>query len=107
MGDSPGDDQFGRVQENFRVLVGLQTSLHTPIVVAGQVATTSSTTSGSSRTGITIPPDEAVPYQDLPSDDADPVPRWLIRLGSVNWDATQRAGTAYSRWIWVCIRSSR
>jgi hypothetical protein len=85
------DDQFGRVQENFRVLVGLQISPHTPIVVAGQTVTTSSTTSGSSLTGITIPPDEAVPYQDLPSDDADPVPRWLIRLGSVNWDATRRA----------------
>jgi hypothetical protein len=85
------DDQFGRVQENFRVLVGLQTSLHTPIVVAGQTVATSSTSSGSSLTGITIPPDEAVPYQELPRDDADPVPRWLIRLGSVNWDATQRA----------------
>jgi hypothetical protein len=85
------DDQFGRVQEHFRVLVGLQTSLHTPIVVAGQTVATSSTTTGSSLTGITIPPDEAVPYQDLPSDDADPLPRWLIRLGSVNWDATARA----------------
>jgi hypothetical protein len=82
------DGQFGRVQERFRVLVGLQPSLHTPIVVAGQAVTTSTTTSGSTLAGITIPPDEAVPYQDLPSDDADPVPRWLVRLGSVNWDAS-------------------
>jgi hypothetical protein len=85
------DDQFGRVQERFRVLVGLQTSLHTPIVVAGQTVAISTTSAGSTLTGITIPPDEAVSYQDLPSDDAASVPRWLIRLGSVNWDATQRA----------------
>lgn len=85
------DDQFGRIQEHFRVLVGLQTPLHTSIVVAGQTVATSTTTSGSTLTGITIPPDEAVPYQELPTDDADPVPRWLIRLGSVNWDASARA----------------
>ena len=82
------DDQFGRVQERFRVLAGPQPSPHSPIVVAGQTVTTSSTTSGSTLAGITIPPDEGVPYQDLPTDDADPPPRWLVRLGSVNWDAT-------------------
>jgi len=84
------DDQFGRVQEGFRVLVGIQSSQHTPIVVAGQTVTTSFTTSGSTLTGITIPPDEGVPYQELPTDDTDPPPRWLIRLGSVNWDAAGR-----------------
>src|SRR5438874_2180980 len=61
------------------------------IVVGLELEERDPTSAASTLSGITIPPDEAVPYQDLPSDDADPVPRWLVRLGSVNWDASPGA----------------
>jgi hypothetical protein len=70
-------DQFGRVRERFRLLVGPRDDLRDAIVVDGQQVDPPA-----------IPADESVPYQEL-SDD-DPPPTWLVRLGSVNWDGTQQ-----------------
>lgn len=65
-------DQFGRVRERFRLLVGPRDDLRDAIVVDGQQVDPPA-----------IPADESVPYQELRG---DPPPTWLIRLGSVNWD---------------------
>ncbi len=81
-----GENQLTRVREQFRILVGRQDDLRSPIIVAGQsfYDQAASSTAGA----LTIPPDESVPYQELVDD--DPLPRWLVRLGSVHWDG--RAG---------------
>src|SRR5207253_3636409 len=76
-------DQFGRVRERFRLVVGPQASMHGAVIVDGQRADASSTAQ------VPIPPDEDVPYQEL--SDGDPLPTWLIRLGSVNWNGPLQA----------------
>jgi hypothetical protein len=76
-------DQATRVLERWRILVGPQPLLHQDIIVAGQVVHPATGTP--TGQGLTIPADESVPYQELP-DQEDPLPRWLVRLGSVNWD---------------------
>lgn len=70
-------DQFGRLRERFRLLVGPRDDLHEAVVVDGQRVAASA-----------MPADESVPYQEL-SDD-DPPPTWLIRLGSVNWNGPEQ-----------------
>jgi hypothetical protein len=67
-------EQFGRVQETFRI-VSEPPPANDPIIVAGEDTTISEKFS--------VPSDQSVPFQEF-SDDV--ITRWLVRLGSVNWD---------------------
>lgn len=73
--------QFGRVRETFRIVVEPGMPRHDPVVVAGkEVGPPPPPHPGD----LTIPLDESVPYQEFPAEET--TPRWLVRLGSVNWD---------------------
>jgi hypothetical protein len=92
--DTP--DQFGRVRESFRVVVGTPLtilSLHENVTVAGKVVTPREAPPPAQATGpnleLETPPDESVAYQQFPDDELDREARWLVRLGSVNWDGKQ------------------
>lgn len=77
------DGQSSRVLETFRIVVDPPAPTHDNVIVAGKAA---SSPPLASQGDLTIPADQSVPYQELPDDTADP--RWLVRLGSVNWDGT-------------------
>jgi hypothetical protein len=65
-------EQQTRLSEGFEILVDPQGDPHDAVVVDGHEAAP-------------LPPDEAVPHQELPRyGDAD---RWHVRIGSVNWTA--------------------
>jgi len=68
-----GDDGYTRLRETFRIVVDPRAPKHGPIIVGGAT--------------VTVPPDLSVPHQELP--DADQ--RWLVRLGTVRWDAPNAA----------------
>lgn len=73
-GDCSTSDQNKRVEEEFRIYVDPdKNAKRDPIVVDGKNATAAS-----------IPDDQSVPYQELPEEATS---RWLIRLGTVTWDA--------------------
>jgi hypothetical protein len=79
-------DQFGRVQETFRIVVEPGQPTHDPIVIAGKDVDLPPLPN---QGGLTIPADASVPYQEF--SDGENLPRWLVRLGSVNWDGTQHS----------------
>jgi hypothetical protein len=70
-------DQFGRLRERFRLMVGPRGDLHDAVVVDGQLVEPPA-----------IPADESVSYQEFSND--VPLPTWLVRLGSVNWNGPQQ-----------------
>jgi hypothetical protein len=71
------NNQYSRIVETFRVVVEPDPAkLADPITVSGVAAKAAD-----------LPLDGSAPYQEFPDDESDP--RWLIRLGSVNWDGTK------------------
>jgi hypothetical protein len=76
-------NQFERVLENFVFAAGPQASQHADVVVDGQSVPVTAI-----PPALTIPEDESVPFQELPDEETSP--RWLIRLGSVQWDGPNR-----------------
>lgn len=82
-------DQRGRVRESFRFAVGAQPMPHDPIQVGGRSATVPGELPAgsvpSAPAAPSIPRDKSVPYQEFPDEGTSP--RWLVRLGSVNWEA--------------------
>lgn len=81
------DSQLGRVRERYRIVVGPQLTERDALVVAGRTVTSSATSPATTSTGIVVPADESAPFQELPDPlEGDLPARWLIRLGSVNWD---------------------
>lgn len=76
-------NQFERVLETFVFVAGPQANQHADVVVDGQSVPVSAT-----PPALTIPEDESVPHQELPDEETSP--RWLIRLGSVQWDGPNR-----------------
>jgi hypothetical protein len=79
------ENQFSRVRESFQIIVEPKTIAHDDITVAGKAVTPPPPVNAGD---LTIMPDESVPYQELPDDDASSF--WLIRLGSANWDGVNQ-----------------
>src|SRR5262245_3004307 len=80
--------RFGRVQENYRIVIQPALPTHDPVVVDGQqVFPPAPPPAPPPPAGqLTIPLDQSVPYQEFPDDEADPRPLWLVQLGNVKWD---------------------
>ncbi len=76
-------DQNKRVHEEFVPVIQPPSPTHLAIVVDGRTPPVRTLTTP--ETDVAIPEDESVPYQDFP-DAANA--RWLVRLGSVTWNAT-------------------
>ncbi len=75
-------EEFSRVLETFRIVVQPIPPPHDSVIVDGkEVGPPPPLNDGD----LTIPPDESAPYQEFP-DGTETIPRWLVRLGSVNWD---------------------
>lgn len=77
-----------RVRETFRIVVGPQPSPHDALRIAGQNVSPvgAPVAAGMPVTAPpVVPPDESVPYQEFPG--AQLPVQWLVRLGSVLWDA--------------------
>jgi hypothetical protein len=70
-------NQFGRIVETYRFEIDPPPPPNDDVIVNGKSVNPAST-------DITIPVDDSVPYQEFPDDSNDP--RWLIQLGTVNWD---------------------
>lgn len=70
-----------RAIETLRIMLDPVTSVN-DVMVAGEVALPEP------AAGASIPKDASVPYQTLP--DEPPIPLWLIRVGSVQWDGAAR-----------------
>lgn len=82
-----GTTQFTRVRETFRIVPAPDPPTHDAITVDGQAATRRADVDPANPPAVIIPDDESVPYQELPLETDDP--RWLVRLGSVQWDGTR------------------
>lgn len=75
-------DEFSRLRETFEIVIEPKSPTHESIVTAGlQVEFPPLTTQGD----LVIPEDLSVPQQQLTNPD---VRKWLLRLGSANWDGT-------------------
>jgi hypothetical protein len=84
-------DQYARIIETFEIVVEPKQPFHGDVIVGGKALQTAPFPPPSpppANPDLTIPPDESVPYQELPDDQNQP--RWLIRLGSVNWDGVNQ-----------------
>ena len=76
------EEDFSRLSETFEIVIEPKPPQHESIAVAGQeVAFPPMPSQGDLR----IPEDLSVPYQQLTNPD---VRRWLLRIGSANWDGT-------------------
>ena len=72
------------LNDYFKIVVDPGVSTHDKVMVAGKEEDTPSSTQvypSTDLNNLTIPPDESVPYQELP-DDADR-PEWLVPIGWV------------------------
>ena len=86
-------DQNKRINEQFRIVIEPAPPLHGNIIVDGK--SVKPKTGPADTSPITIPQDESVPYQELPD---SPAERWLVRLGTVSWNAlTQQFEAAAAR----------
>lgn len=72
-----GTDQYGRIQETYKIVVDPKPPTHDDVMVNGKAENPTST-------DVPIPADESVPFQEFPDDDNQPT--WLVQLGWVNWD---------------------
>jgi hypothetical protein len=72
-----GTNQFGRIQETYRIVVDPKPPTHDDVIVNGKPENPTST-------DFPIPQDESIPFQEFPDDNNQPA--WLIQLGWVNWD---------------------
>jgi hypothetical protein len=79
------DDPFSRIRETFRIVIEPSPPVRDAIVVDGKAVGPPPLPSPDN---LTIPPDESTAYQELPDDGG--ATRWLIRLGSVQWDGGNR-----------------
>jgi hypothetical protein len=70
-------NQFGRIQETYRIIVDPKSPTREHINVGGQDAE-------AGTSDIMLPADFSVPYQEFPDDDT--APEWLVQIGKVNWD---------------------
>ena len=77
------EEQYTRVLETYRILVGPQEPIHDPVIVDGRKAGVPP-----NQGYWTIPTDESVPYQELLYSEKEP--RWLVKVGSVHWDGVNR-----------------
>lgn len=74
--------EFSRLRETFEIVIEPKSPTHESIIVAGlQVEFPPLTSQGD----LVIPDDLSVPQQQLTNPD---VRKWLLRVGSVNWDGT-------------------
>ncbi|HSF43580.1 MAG TPA: tail fiber domain-containing protein [Thermoanaerobaculia bacterium] len=85
--DVPG--QLGRVRETFRLAIEPRQPTHDGITLAGHPVEAGAPADPANPAAdvserLAVPADESVPHQQLPDDEDRP--RWLVRLGSVNWD---------------------
>jgi hypothetical protein len=72
-------NQFGRIQETFKIEIDPNQPTNQDVVVNGNPENPKST-------DLAIPADDSVPYQEFPDDATDPL--WLLQLGRVIWDGT-------------------
>jgi hypothetical protein len=72
-----GTNQFGRIQETYKVVIDPNPPTHDDVSVNGILEQPGST-------DLPIPPDNSIPFQEFPDDNNQP--SWLIQLGWVNWD---------------------
>lgn len=72
-----GTNQFGRIQETYKVVIDPNPPTHDDVSVNGILEPPGST-------DLPIPPDDSIPFQEFPDDNNQP--SWLIQLGWVNWD---------------------
>jgi hypothetical protein len=77
------DNTMRRTAETWRLEIDPGSQIRDDIVVGGQVIGAPPTTPVPGT--VYAPPDLSVPYQELPQEDVSRA-RWLVRLGSVNWD---------------------
>ena len=75
------DDTMRRTVESFRIVVDPVGPTHDDVIVDG--TPTGLPPSPPVPDKLYLPPDESAPYQELPEDVTQ---RWLIRLGTVQWD---------------------
>ena len=75
-------NQYARVQETYRFLIGDQTDTH-KISVAGQTVSATDALKISINPGAPSLPDESVPQQTFPTDNL--TARWPIPVGFVRW----------------------
>lgn len=78
-------NQFARVVESFHIVTGTQPNDHDQVTVNGKLVGPPGPPSPGDPP---LPPDDSVPFQEFPDDST--LPRWLIHLGRVNWDATSQ-----------------
>ena len=80
------EDQFQRARETFRLRIEPDPPHDDGIVVGGRAVTPPPLPPETPDANtFYVQPDRSVPFQELP--EGPPPPRWLVRLGSVNWDA--------------------
>lgn len=86
--ESCGDDeQLARVRETYEIVVQPEPPPDDGILVDGKlVQPQPPPPSVPDPNVLSIPADRSVPYQQM--EEGARVPRWLVRLGSVNWDGT-------------------
>jgi hypothetical protein len=72
-------NQFGRIQETFKIEVDPNHPTSQDVQVNGQ-------SEDAASTNMAIPADDSLPYQEFPDDTVDPL--WLLQLGRVIWDGT-------------------
>ncbi len=85
-------DAYGRVLESYQIVIQPPKPTSDPIVVAGNQMTpappgTVPSLLPANPGDVAVPPDDAVPFQQLPSDQTNAT--WLIELGQVSWDGTK------------------
>jgi hypothetical protein len=86
-------DAFSRVLETYQIVIQPQPPTSDPLVIAGnQISPPALGTVipplPAAPGDIAVPPDQSVPYQELPSDNT--AATWLIQLGQVMWDGTKQ-----------------
>lgn len=79
------EDQSRRWLETYQIVIEPIKPTHDDVIVDGKVVHPPPPTNPGD---LTIPVDESVPHQELPDDQDEP--RWLVRLGSANWDGVNR-----------------
>jgi hypothetical protein len=77
--DAP--NQYGRIQETYRIVIDPKAPTREHIMVGGQDAE-------APTSDIKIPSDASVPYQEFPDDDT--APEWLVPIGRVIWDGVNQ-----------------
>lgn len=78
-------DQSARVIESFHVVVDPLAPTHANVLVDGKAIAPPA--DPPIPGDVSLPPDESVAFQELPEDDLD---RWLVPLGSVQWNGAQQ-----------------